>query len=312
MRGTISNPDKPGQTPLFLAVALHLGVFLLALASPHLVPKNIHPPEIYQVELYTTVEPTPPPALPHPPAPVVETPAKVAAVAISPPPHPLHPLAKPTPHQQVKPLANPQSKPEGVSLAPLKERLLKEAREREEKASEEHKLAEQMDLLKLDLKKQRAEEQSREATQKAREAIAALYRTTQARPTAAQDNINPKPRTEESDNGANIAPAAGHSGPAEKEIMAAYKARLNAQISAHWVLPEHQDWDKNLTTTIVIRIRKDGTVTSTWFEKNSGNTRFDQYVKKAIDRSSPLPALPTELGKNSEEIGVTFTPGGLK
>ena len=318
MRGTISNPGKPSQIPLILAVALHLGALVIALAAPHLLPEKIHLPEVYRVELYNAVELPPTPAPLPPAAAVIKTVPPPAANIISPPPpRRILPTAKPLPPSTPKPLAKPLSKPlpkplakpEAVSLAPLKERLQNEAREREEQVSQTQKRTDQLALLKLDLQKQRADEQAREATKKAREAIAETYRTTQTRKPLPQDNILAKPQVV---TGGEV-PAAPPVTPAQKEVaLATFRSRVHARISPHWILPEHQDWDKNLAALIIIKIKADGTVTSTWFEKNSGNTRFDQYVKKAVDRSSPLPPLPQELGKSSEEIGVTFTPGGLK
>lgn len=315
MRGIINNPGRPSQLPLFLALALHLGALLLALAAPRLIPEKIHLPEVYRVELYNASELPPAPA--RSVAALPETPARPAAIAITPPPRRLLPTARPLPTPAAKPLLNPRPKPlpkpAAVSLAPLKERLLKEARERAEQASQNRKLADSVDRLRLDLKKQRAEEQSRAANKAAREAIAALYRTNQPRPSPAQGSSTPKPRTAEASGAGQTAPPADLSGPNQKAALAAYVTRLIAHIKPHWVLPEHLDWEnKNLSTTIVIRIKRDGAVTATWFEKNSGNTRFDQQVKKVVNNSLPLPPLPPELGKNSEEIGVTFTPGGLQ
>ncbi|HSH13630.1 MAG TPA: energy transducer TonB, partial [Desulfurivibrionaceae bacterium] len=108
------------------------------------------------------------------------------------------------------------------------------------------------------------------------------------------------------------APASVSPTPAQLEAQAAYVGRLNEHLRRHWKLPPLQDWDEKLKATIVIRTKRDGTVTATWFEKNSGNSRFDQYVKKAVANASPLPPLPPEFTQNNEEIGVTFTPGGLK
>ncbi len=93
--------------------------------------------------------------------------------------------------------------------------------------------------------------------------------------------------------------------------MERYKARLFQQIKPNWQLPDLQNWDETLTARIVLKVNWDGSVDSTWFEKRSGDYRFDQYVKKAIDNSIPLPPLPLEFDRKSEEIAVTFTPGGL-
>lgn len=316
MRGIINNPWKPGLTALvtlasILTVALHVSALLLALAAPHLIPEKIHLPEVYRVELYNAIE-LPPAPPPRPPiATLAETTPRPAPVGISPPPSARRPLpiTKLLPPLASKPLA----KPAAVSLSPIKEKLRKESREREEQAIRNRKLADQVTLLKLDLQKQRAEEQAKAATKKAREAIAETYRTSKTRPSPTAESASAKSRAGDTGNAPQAAPSSELSNPNQKEIaLATFRSRMHARISPHWTLPEQQDWDKKLTAVIIIKIKADGTVTSTWFEKKSGNTRFDQFVKKAVDRASPLPALPPELGKSSEEIAVTFTPGGLK
>jgi TonB family protein len=63
---------------------------------------------------------------------------------------------------------------------------------------------------------------------------------------------------------------------------------------------------QKLKAVIIIRIQPDGSISASWFEKESGDRLFDQSAMTAVTRSSPLPALPP--GQEKLEIGITFTP----
>jgi outer membrane biosynthesis protein TonB len=304
MRGVAGNSKNAVRLPLFLSAAIHLGVLLLALLGPRLLPEKIPLPEVYQVELYTPSE-VQSEAQPVATQPQAMAPTPSAAVA---------PKAEPKPAIST-PVA-PPPKVAAVSLSPLKERLARENREREE-AHRNRQLAEQVSQLKMDLQRQRAEGQAREATHLAREAIAETYRTTQAGSAPAATPLGPEGRPRPP--GEKIAASEPSQGPGtyaptpgQLEAQATYIARLKDLLRRHWKLPVLQDWDAKLSATVVIKIRQDGSVITTWFERHSNNPRFDQYVKRAVDQSVPLPPLPREFGQKTEEIAVTFTPGGLK
>lgn len=304
MKGAAGNGRNAVQLPLLLTTAIHLGALLLAMFAPRLVPQHLQSPEVYQVELYTAPEvqsgrqPAQPPGQ-----------AVVAAPNITAPPPP----ATVPPKAQTKPTIStpvpPRASPKAVSLSPLKERLVRENREREEQARRNRQLTERVAQLRLDLQQQQAEEKARKATRLAREAIAETYRNT---PAVQVSGAAPtRPRGDVAATGANVTPATKWLAAKQLEARAAYVARLREHLRRHWKLPVLQDWDEKLSATMVIKIKRDGSVITSWFEKHSNNSRFDQYVKKAVDRASPLPPLPREFEQNSEEIAVTFTPGGL-
>lgn len=299
MRGVADNSKKTAPLPLLLTAALHLGALLLALVLPKLIPEQPRTPEVYQVELYTVPEALPPPPLPLP---GIEAPSPPPA-----PPATLKPEATPSPVAAPPAPTSPvQSK--AISLSPLKDRLARENREREDEARRRQRLEE----IKLGLEEKQAQQQVREAARQARQAIAETYRSTP--PPPAKDLPEQLATLRESLAAAR-GPAPQEPAPptsAQLEAQAAYVAQLKEHLRRHWKLPPLQDWDEKLSATIVIRIKREGTVTATWFEKNSGNSRFDQYVKKAVTSAAPLPPLPREFTQNSEEIGVTFNPGGLK
>jgi len=310
MKNAGGNSKNTTRLPLFLTAAIHLGILLLALFAPKLVPKHLRIPEVYQVELYTAPLEKPPQIKTDPPPvkPVTTTPRVTAA---TPPPAAARPKVKAKP-TIAAPVQRSSARTVAISLSPIKERLARENREREEQADQNRKQTEQVALLKLDLKKQRADEQARTAASLARAAIAEAYRATSARSALVSED---KPAKSQKDITAPTAtPLLASNTPTPGQLAAkvAYKARLQEHLRRHWQLPVLQDWDKKLSATVVIRIKRNGSVIKTDFETHSANPRFDQYVKRAVGQSSPLPPLPHEFEQKTEEIAVTFTPGGLQ
>ncbi|HAY20851.1 MAG TPA: cell envelope integrity protein TolA [Desulfobacterales bacterium] len=88
---------------------------------------------------------------------------------------------------------------------------------------------------------------------------------------------------------------------------AAYGSKVSQMVKRHWQ-PNclQRSTMHHLKAVIVIRIQSDGTITASWFEKESGDRLFDQSAMSAVTRSNPLPTLPP--GREQLEIGITFTP----
>lgn len=309
MRSSAGSGNNAVRLPLLLTAAIHLGALLLALAAPRLMPEQIRIPEAYQVELYSAPEwQAETPAAPPPGPAAIAAPGPTAAP--QPPTVPrLEGKGKVPTKTEVAPPAGAAAPPKAVSLAPIKGQLLKENRERQ--------LNERVKALRQEHEQRLTEEAARQAALAAVSSIAEFYHAaTPTGQTTSQANqaSGPSPATAGTRSG-NVTVAAarpGGTGVAPEGPWLAYKARLTSHIGRQWKLPVLQDWDPRLNATVILRIKRDGTVTSTWFERHSNNPRFDQYVKKAVTQASPLPPLPPESTQKSEEIAVTFTPGGLK
>jgi len=271
--------DNYQKFPLILTAAVHIGALLLSLTAPYLMRSRPRIPEVYTVQLYRVQEEAPAPVRIEVKKPVKEAPPQ--------------PVAPPTP-----------VKVKAVSLDPIKRRLLKEKEEKDDLARQERLRMRKMDEVRLDLQKQQAEKEAQNAADRAVSKIAELYRrTTQTKETDSKPPVKPVDRSEGS--------SSGEVSARELEAVERYKARLISHIQPNWELPELQDWDKTLEAVIVMKVKYDGTVTDTWLEKKSSNYRFNQYVRKAVENSLPLPPFPLDFQKKSEEIAVTFYPGGL-
>ncbi len=88
-----------------------------------------------------------------------------------------------------------------------------------------------------------------------------------------------------------------------------YGDLIESKIKGAWTIPENLIKEMvDLETIIVLIITLDGTIQKVWFEKKSGNTLYDQSAMRAIKKAEPLPPIPKELGKNSLECVIRFTP----
>ena len=277
------NRNRYRKTPLILTVAVHLGALLLAALAPFMVSDTSKIPEVYTVDLYQVMEAAPPP------------PATGKTVKISPP----------TAAKKTVAVAQPV-KPKAISLSPIREKLVQEMKEKEYRKRQEELLDQKMEEIRLGLEKAKADQEARDAASAAASKIAEMYKST--------SNLE-KVRREGKPTGKKMtttgAAGGGEVDPRELAALQRYQARLFEHISPHWQLPELQNWDDNLRAVIVMKVRRDGTVTSSRFEKRSKNLRFNQYVQKTIDNAQPLPPFPIGLRQKSEEIAVTFSPGGL-
>jgi TonB family protein len=267
--------DNYQRFPLILTAAIHLFVLILTITAPFLMSRSLRIPEVYTVNLYQVPEPS-----------LQTTATKPVTV---------------TKAATKKAVASRPVKPDAVSLSPIRQRLEKERQEKELKRLQEEVRLRKIDQVKAELQRQLAEKEARETTSKALSSLTEHLKSTatgageKQTPTAVSGSANGK----------------GEVDPRKLEALDRYRARLFEHISPHWQLPELQDWDESLRAVIILRVKRDGTVTSSFFEKRSGNLRFNQYAQKAIENAQPLPPFPIDFREKSEEIAVTFSPGGL-
>ncbi len=92
-----------------------------------------------------------------------------------------------------------------------------------------------------------------------------------------------------------------------------YKAEIPYYIEKNWAFSEQlTGGDTDLIAVVVIKIMRNGEIKDVWFEKKSGNSYFNESVLKAVKKSNPLPELPKGYLKAYYNIGLIFTPSGLK
>lgn len=70
--------------------------------------------------------------------------------------------------------------------------------------------------------------------------------------------------------------------------------------------------ESNLATTVHIPVRAGGDITAIRVIESSGNRSFDQAVVRAINKSNPLPAMPSVFGGQSVTMQLKFKPSDLR
>ena len=106
------------------------------------------------------------------------------------------------------------------------------------------------------------------------------------------------------------APPSGSSGGTQTGIaMQLYKLEVETRIKENWGYPAafiDPEKNKDLEALVIVKVSRDGTILKSWFEKTSGNAGYDESVRKAIERSNPLPPFPEGYLKTYEEIELHF------
>lgn len=95
--------------------------------------------------------------------------------------------------------------------------------------------------------------------------------------------------------------------------MLEFFRKLEEKVRESWVLPEAVARDAGkLMVEMRIVIEKDGWVSDARIEKGSGNVYFDESVRRAIRKASPLPVPPERLrgGEDHYEVGFRFHGAG--
>ena len=106
-------------------------------------------------------------------------------------------------------------------------------------------------------------------------------------------------------------PGAAGTARVPPEILA-YARALDEKVRANWTVPELAQKDAGkLMVQVRITIEKDGRVSNVRMEKVSGNPYFDDSVRRAIQKASPLPIPPEQLrgGEDHYDVGFRFYGG---
>lgn len=275
------NLQNEWRIPLFLTISVHLLIFVAAFSASSLIKKKPLMPEVYTVNLYK--------------APELE------------PKAPAQQKIKITPDNTKKSVAPEPRKTEPapektVSLKPVK--IKKKPEENKKRKINEEVLSHRLEKLKSRIEEKKAKQEANNAATEAVSKLAEFYRSDKKKKQTdkALDEKLPEFTGQENKSGVK---------PHELEALQRYKARLINHIHQYWKLPDIHEWDEKLEAVIIVKVRNDGSVIDTYFEKRSDDYLFDQYVLKSIKEAEPLPPFPLEINKPVEELVIRFFPGGL-
>jgi len=303
-----STHDREWKLPLILTISVHLLVLVLLIMPPFFLIPHRNFQEIQTINLFTADEIKP--ARPKPQ--ILNARAK-----IKPPAKKIHTPPKAPPPKDAQSInidehPPPVAKPEKViSLRPRRLKKKLPEPEKKETADEE--------LLRKALERAKARVNEKKEDRKIKQELSNLVKDLH---TIAPAEPEPPPPPAAADQGVSAPSstrptpeAAGQSTSSSTamldEAMRRYYMAISRRIHAYWSLPETQNWDASLEAVIVIVVRRNGTITKTFFEKKSANIYFDQYVEKTIQDAAPMPVFPADLKKSKLEIGLKFRPSGM-
>ncbi len=278
---------KQAKIAMGLAVAVHLGTFLIGIFSPYLLDRRPLMPEIYTVNLVAVSEPA------GSPAPRPQAVKKVEA--------PTPPEAKPAEMQAV------ETRPaESAATAAAPEPAAISTRPIRQKSSQDLKAIESI------RRQFQAEQQAKKAEKDAQKAVSnALSAIRQSLHNEPRPVIDVTAKSSQGTSPGTAAVAGASSGVIVAAAKQQYFAAVYAKIKEHFILPDLKNWKPDLQAVLVIEVRKDGIVTKNSFEQKSGNVFFNQAVERALTAASPLPPFPPELKESQLEFGLRFRPGDL-
>jgi colicin import membrane protein len=91
-----------------------------------------------------------------------------------------------------------------------------------------------------------------------------------------------------------------------------YKSKIAGIIQDNWSFSQTLIRNANgMEVYVAINILPDGTISQIRFDRRAPSEYLNNSVKAALQKSSPLPALPREYGRQALWVGFVFTPEGV-
>lgn len=287
---------------IFVAFSLlcHLTIFSAILLAPDFGGKRRITPSAVSVTL-VSLPPGPPAATPQPevaPAPEPE------AVEV-PEPEPAEPVPPPEPESVPEP--EPVQIPEPVKAdpIPLKKAEVPEKKVYKPKTSLKKKTFQPKRTVKKAVERIDKKVAKQPTAPKPDPVASAIEKM---RKKVAQTGQNPRGSGVAGGGGGGIAGSAR-----ALEMIDIYRQTVPFHIQKNWAFV-HQlaGAQKNLETVVVIKILASGEIADIWFEKKSGNRVLDDSAYRAVQKSNPLPPLPTGYSRSFYNVGIIFTPEGIQ
>ena len=203
----------------------------------------------------------------------------------------------PAPKTASKPIPAPAQKPsKAISIAPKKKKIKTSLKKKTFKSARVVKRA--ISQIEKNVEKSRPD-QIRQAIDRLKDQV---------------KKSGPIDRTPNEDaNNSQIPGGSGAGGKKVLELIDIYRIEIAYQIQKNWAFSEQLGGgQKNLEAYLALKVMPNGEIKDIWFDKRSGNSYFDESVKKAIMKSNPVRAHPPGVKKRFVDVGLRFTPEGIK
>ena len=91
-----------------------------------------------------------------------------------------------------------------------------------------------------------------------------------------------------------------------------YRVLVAYQVQAKWIMPENSSCGNDEIVAIVFTVVPDGNVKDIFFTEESGCKAMDDAALSAIKRAAPFRPFPKNLNVDSVELGIRFSPKGVR
>lgn len=98
----------------------------------------------------------------------------------------------------------------------------------------------------------------------------------------------------------------------ELEVIDIYQTEIAYAVNRNWAYANQLGSGEKLLVSIVFTVLPDGRIEDIFFMDRSGNPYLDESAYKAIVKTSPVKPFPLGLGRKSIQIGLNFTPEGVR
>lgn len=99
----------------------------------------------------------------------------------------------------------------------------------------------------------------------------------------------------------------------EIELIDLYRLEIAYAINKNWAFAEQLSGGRDkLMASIAFKVMPDGEIVDIFFTDRSGNQYLDDSAYKAIVKSSPVKPHPAKLSRPYVEMGLRFTPEGVR
>lgn len=116
-----------------------------------------------------------------------------------------------------------------------------------------------------------------------------------------------------SGSGTGTGAGAGQGGGGAYDRLTNYMMDVATQIERNWAYPDQLAGErKDIFAIVLFRVLPNGEITDIRFDPKSGNRFLDESAYKAVVKSSPVKPHPEGIFERSVEMGLRFTPTGIR
>ncbi len=97
------------------------------------------------------------------------------------------------------------------------------------------------------------------------------------------------------------------------ELIDIYRVEVAYRVQQNWAFPEQlAEGRSDLQTLLVFKVMPNGEIKDLFFTDRSGNSHFDESAFRAVMKSNPVDPHPGSISQPYVQMGLRFTPEGIR